>query len=416
MKFLNILFILFKKLTQKLKKLTQNKVKKKMKQGKQKQHKKRNKHNSRLASLEAIATITGTTIGAGFLGIPYVVAKSGFLIGVIHIIILGFMIILTNLMIGETMLRTKQFHQLPGYVEKYLGKKAKLLMIFASMFGIYAALIAYFIGEGQTLSFIFTGTQQYTLLFSILFFMIIVPIVYFGIEMLKKSETVTMFIVIGIILLLCGIFLPKIHVENLTYIAKKSSSWFFPYGVVLFSLLSFSALPEVRQEIVKNEKVLKKSIIIGTLIPIVFYTLFTLMILGFAGANTPEIATIALGKIPSLLAIFTMFTACVALSNAIRDVYRLDLKLKYNYAFLLSVPFAFFMFLIFYIFNLVTFIKALEIGGAVSGGLTGIMTILTALKAKKKSERKPEYSIKIPTFLIVLLMLIYLAGIITIFI
>ncbi len=30
---------------------------------------------------QAIATLTGTVIGAGFLGIPYVMSKSGFLIG-----------------------------------------------------------------------------------------------------------------------------------------------------------------------------------------------------------------------------------------------------------------------------------------------------------------------------------------------
>ena len=38
---------------------------------------------------DAVATLTGTTIGAGVLAIPYVVAQAGMLIGAANIIIIG---------------------------------------------------------------------------------------------------------------------------------------------------------------------------------------------------------------------------------------------------------------------------------------------------------------------------------------
>jgi len=42
-------------------------------------------------------TLTGTIIGAGILGLPYVFAKSGMLIGTFWLIILGFILIYVNL-------------------------------------------------------------------------------------------------------------------------------------------------------------------------------------------------------------------------------------------------------------------------------------------------------------------------------
>lgn len=363
------------------------------------------------SSFAAIATLTGTTIGAGFLGIPYVVAKSGFLIGLIHLVVLAFVIVLVNLYLGEIILRTKQEHQLPGYASKYLGRWARLLMIFAMLFGIYAAMIAYFIGEGQVLSFIFTGTTKYSLIFSLAFFVVIAFLVYFGIEALKKGEIIGMIIVLSIVTILAIIFLPKIALNNLTYISNNLVDWFLPYGVILFSFLSFSALPEVKQEIKGNEKVFRKAIIIGVLIPLLAYFTFTTAVVGFAGEATPEIATIALGKIPSLLAVFTMFTACFALSNALRDMYKLDLKLKHFYAWFLAIAVPFVLFLLIFLFKIATFITVLEWSGAISGGLTGIIILLMAIKAKKFGDRKPAYEVPINWFIVLILILLFVAGI-----
>jgi len=88
-------------------------------------------------------TLTGTIIGAGILGLPYVFSKAGFLVGIFWLILLGFIMLFVNLSLGEISLRTKKIHQLPGYAEKYLGKKGKIIMFFAVIFGIYSALLAY---------------------------------------------------------------------------------------------------------------------------------------------------------------------------------------------------------------------------------------------------------------------------------
>lgn len=359
----------------------------------------------------AIATLTGTAIGAGFLGIPYVVSKAGFLIGLIQMIVLALIILVVNLYMGEVILRTKETHQLPGYASLYLGKWARVLMVCAMIYGIYNAMTAYIIGEGQVLSFIFTGSISYAVWFSLAFFLIMAFLLYKGVEALKEGETFGLIAVLSIVAILAIVFIPKITLSNLTYKSGNLIEWFLPYGVILFSFLSFSALPEVKQEIKSNESLFKKAIIIGALIPLITYVVFTMAVVGFAGKTTPEIATIALGKLPSLLAVFTMFTAFFALGNAIRDMYELDLKIKHVWAWLLTCVIPFIIFLIVIKLQLVTFTMLLEFGGAIVGGITGALIMLMLMKAKKLGNRKPEYKIYINWLIAAILIVIFAAGI-----
>ena len=118
----------------------------------------------------AVATLIGTIVGAGVLGIPYVIAKAGFLYGSILIVVLGLVFLLLNLYVAEIVLRTKGKHQLTGYMERYIGKTGKLLMMLSMIFGVYGALIAYLIGEGETIKAIFGGNA---LVYSLIFFFIV---------------------------------------------------------------------------------------------------------------------------------------------------------------------------------------------------------------------------------------------------
>jgi hypothetical protein len=60
---------------------------------------------------------------------------------------------------------------------------------------------------------------------------------------------------------------------------------------------------------------------------------------------------------------------------------------------------------------LADFAKILGIGGVISGGLTGILIMLIHMKAKKKGNRKPEFSVPMNWFIFGILSLVFLAGI-----
>ena len=91
--------------------------------------------------LQTTFALTGTMIGAGILGLPYIFAKAGFLTGLYWIIVLGAVIIWVSLSMGEITLRTKGIHQLPGYAKIYLGKWGEYLMLSGLLFGIYSSLL-----------------------------------------------------------------------------------------------------------------------------------------------------------------------------------------------------------------------------------------------------------------------------------
>ena len=98
----------------------------------------------------AIATLVGTIVGAGVLGVPYVVAKVGLLPGIASIIGLDLIMLLVNLYIGEIVLRTKGNHQLSGYAERYIGSWGRIVLGVALIIQLSGAMVAYTIGEGHT--------------------------------------------------------------------------------------------------------------------------------------------------------------------------------------------------------------------------------------------------------------------------
>ena len=67
----------------------------------------------------ALASLVGTIIGAGVFAIPYVMSKSGALTCFFYFLILGSVVLLLHLFLGEVVLRTKGRHRLVGYAEKY---------------------------------------------------------------------------------------------------------------------------------------------------------------------------------------------------------------------------------------------------------------------------------------------------------
>jgi len=90
----------------------------------------------------AVGTIIALVVGAGVLGIPYVVVRAGFWNGFVQIFLIGSLMIVLNLFVGEIVLRTKGKHQLVELAKHYLGARFEKLMFITFMLGQYGALVA----------------------------------------------------------------------------------------------------------------------------------------------------------------------------------------------------------------------------------------------------------------------------------
>jgi amino acid permease len=360
--------------------------------------------------LTGIAILVGTCIGAGVLGIPYVAAQSGFVIALVYIILIGILILTVNLYLGEISLRTKGKHQLPGYAKKYLGKRWRWVMEFATIFGIYAAIIAYLFGMGESLSFLFFQNAKYTTIFGVCIGLGMSGLLWRGMKSLKKFEKIGVAIILSLLVVIFVLFAKDVSISNLNFINMENV--FLPFGVILFALMSFHAIPEINLVLKKNKPLMKKVLFNGTFISIIFYILFALVVVGAKGLATPEIATLALGPIFILLGILTMFTSYLSLGNALEQDFQFDDKMPRKRSWFLASIVPIFLFLLLRFSDFFSFTKILSIGGVVAGGLTAILILLMVKKSKAKGDRIPEYSMPVNWFVIGFLILIFLLGVV----
>ena len=350
--------------------------------------------------------MVGGTVGAGILGIPYIIQKAGFLIGLIDIIIIGLTILFMNLAMGEVMLRTPGKHQLSGYCEIYQGKIAKYVISFTLVFGIIGALTAYLLGGGNALASLFGGNPIF---YTIIFFVIASLIILSGLQTVKKFELIFAPMLILLVVIIVIISLANLKLKNIEIGNPKDL--LIPYGAIFFTFLAMPAVIDVKEELNHNKKLLKKSLIIGSFIPFIIYIIFPFAVIGATGANTSEIATIGLGYyfghgmeiLGNLFPIFSAGAAFLVLGIALKEIFVYDYNMNKYLAWMISccTP----LLLILMGFN--SFILILSIVGGVSAGIDGLLITHMWIKAKKIGKRKPEYSININKFLIFLIVIIF---------
>ncbi len=172
------------------------------------------------------------------------------------------------------------------------------------------------------------------------------------------------------------------------------------------------------EEVLRQEpQKLKKAIFFGSLIPLLVYFLFALIIIGICGSQTSEDAISSLylflpkwiSKFGASLGILTMATSFLAIGYVLREVWHRDFHLPRLISFSLALlpP------LVLFLLGAKSFIIILEYTGALTGGLTGILIIACYLQAKKEGQRQPLYSFSIPKLLLLILGIIFLIGMIT---
>lgn len=366
---------------------------------------------------KAVAIMTGTVVGAGVLGLPYVVAKAGFLTGLIAIALLGVLVILLALYFGEVVLRTKGNHQMVGYADIYLGKIGKYLLSFVFIFSVTGALTAYTIGVGASVHSVLNIGSD--LLFSLLFFAFGALCIYFGLALIENIEFILFCGMITTILIIIGFSFANANPANID-LSFHPARLLIPYGVALFAFLGLQAVPEMKIELKNKKRLLKRAIFIGMLIPAVLYIIFPAAIVSISGAATTEIATLGLSRhigilghiLGNLFAIIAMSTSFLILGLALRDVYMYDYGLPRPLAWILTCTIP----LLVAVFKVASFISIIGLVGIFMGGVEGILVVLMILRAKKHGKRVPEYSMPVNWFVLLALILLFVGGTISYFV
>lgn len=358
--------------------------------------------------------LMGTIIGVGIFGVPYVVAKTGVPIALVHFGVLTLALLFVHLFFGELTLRTQAHHRLVGYAGLYFGRWGKTVAACSTIAGMYGALLAYIIVSGsflhQLVGSFLGGTPM---VYSIAFGIAGIAVVAFGLRMVSEFEfllTALLFIAMAIVLI---VGMQRVNIAN--WMTVDFSHTFLPYGAILFSLGGASAIAEIRDLLRGRERLLPRAIVWGTVIASLLTIAFTVVVVGVSGsATSPEaIAGLAptlgrsivlLGAILGFLAIATSF---LTLGLYLNEVFRLDFRQRRFPALILSVGAPLVIFLI----GNPNFTQVILVTGAVFGGLDGILIVLLVLRARRMGSRTPEYTVRVPAFVNWFIVLMFLAGI-----
>ncbi len=367
--------------------------------------------------LLALSTLCGTIIGVGLFGLPYVTAKIGFFPMLFYFLALGVVMIVIHLMYGEIALRTTQNHRLPGYCRIYLSRSTEILTTITTFIGLTGALLAYIIVGGEFLTNllnpIFGGTA---LFWSTIFFITGASIIYFGTGPISKTEFFSLGLFFIILIILFFKALPYFNLENFSTMSINLKNILLPYGVILFSLDGLAVIPEVKEILKNQERATKKIITIGTIIPIVTYLIFIIIVFGVTGLNTTKEGMVGLNlslgngivQLGFLFGIITTLTSFLTLGITLKKEFNYDWKLPAWLSWFLACFPAFILFLL----GLKDFITIISFIGAVTLGIDIIIIFLIYLKTKTKGQRIPLYTIKISKKWIFVLAIIFLIGVI----
>ena len=335
--------------------------------------------------------MAGLIIGAGVFALPYAFAKAGIFWGTIHLAFSIFIVYFLHQWYGEVSFYTKGKHRFVGYVEKYLGKKAKVFSAITTMGSYYFSLLIYDVMGGIFLSNFTSLFNGHTVEFmTLLFFATGGLMALFKVSKIAEINFYLTLPIFGFIIYLMFFSFPYIKVEN--FFSADSlflnKNWFLPYGVWLFSLTGFSAIPPTRDLFIDaGIKKFKTVISISLFLAIFAYILFVFSILGVSGPFTTEDAlsgikafmgakVMAIGSIIGFLCVFTSF---VALAVDMKSMFRYDYKIPRFVSWLLVVipPTAL------YLFKFDGLVNTLAITGSVGMGILGVFVVLMRRKMVK---------------------------------
>lgn len=334
---------------------------------------------------DGLGTLVGMIFGAGMFALPFVFSRAGIFWGILHFVVAMFFMVVLHLMYGEVAYLTDGQHRFTGYVRKFFGRGPEMFALIITVLSYYGTLLVYGLLGGIFLSTLFPNFTPALLTF--VFFILAALLSLFRFERIGALNfylTIPLFL---FVFYLFGISLDSMRAEN--FLSGASFNWFLPYGVWLFALGGFAALPEAR-DIMKGATLLdfRRVIIWSLAISAFVYFVFIAAVWGVTGAGTTEDAlsglagaiglkALVLGSIIGFLAVFTSY---LALAADFKGIFKFDYGFNALPSWVLTVLPA----PLLYIFGFSDLVKILGLVGAIGLGVLGIFIIEMARRLHQK--------------------------------
>lgn len=277
--------------------------------------------------LRAAALLFSTIVGAGIFGIPFVFSRLGIVLGSLMLLGVGIIMWCVHRLVGELVIATRKHLQLTGFVRAMCGPTTAWIMAGVFLLLHLGAMVAYLIGEGQSLAALFGGVPLY---WSLAFFCCGTFIVGRGVRTITAIDGV---IGLGIIAVIIGVVILAVRNTGVVlWLPTGDFSLFTAYGVFLFALHGTSAMPGMELITGSGSLDLRKAINLGSLVPVLLYFLFATSVVVITGQETTQIATIGLGNFlgrwvviaGNVFAIFAMGASFITIGQALVTTFQWD--------------------------------------------------------------------------------------------
>ena len=235
---------------------------------------------NRLRTFSGSLLISGTTIGAGMLGIPLVTAASGFFPGVLISILVWFFMYCTALLFLEVTLWMPDGNNVLSMSKKFLGPFGRFFSGAVFIFLYYCLMVAYFDAGAPLLAraFSFFGFPLSPLMSFILFGISFGLVVTLGPKFIDRTNVVISVAMIAAWFLLVGSGASEVRQAPLKVVEWHKMFFAMP---VFFSAFGFhNVIPSLSTYLKRDRKALRSSIFWGSLIPLIVYIVWQWLIIG----------------------------------------------------------------------------------------------------------------------------------------
>lgn len=378
--------------------------------------------------LGGVLLLAGSCIGAGMLALPVITGPGGFLPSITMLLFSWFFMLSTGLLLLEANLKVGHSLSLISIAEKTLGVTGKVLCWLLFLFLFYSLSIAYISASGSILESIlmdlfgillpgWLGSTLFTLSFAI--------VLYAG---TREVDYLNRLLMIGLVAAYCILVLLGVRYIQITYLS--SIHWIYSFAALPVLIISFgfhNMIPSLAMYFKGDIKRLRLTIILGSMIPLLIYMLWEVVMLGVLPIKGPggllqalrqgEVATTALRAVAGSswittvgqsFALFAIITSFLAQSLSLVDFLGDGLKIPKVNAGRLALVFLTLAppFLFAFIYPGI-FIRALNFAGGFSAViLFGAMPVLMVWKLRYRSYLQEFQMLPLGKFLLILVLVI----------
>ncbi len=230
----------------------------------------------------SVMIITGTSVGAGMLAIPATVAACGFWLASFLLVTVWFVMMLTALLLAEVNLAMPDGTNFSRMAYITLGKSGQIITWVAYLLLLYSLTAAYTVGGGNLVA---SGLDKLGIGLPVtvnnaLFVLVLGLFVYMGTTTVDHTNKILMFIkFLGFFAFVIAI-LPEVQQTFIDTKTRSINYIWITFPILITSFGFHHIIPTLRSYVKSDRRTLRKSIILGSFIPLVIYFIWTLTTLG----------------------------------------------------------------------------------------------------------------------------------------